>query len=296
MRSSLVTYFQYTKNVLSLHGTSMRNSNLIVPTRNAVNLPTHRRPKKYWKSLDNQQKFLDELAVRLEIKDPTDWGKISKRSIYAKGGGGLLSIFHDSVFGCLQAVYKGFLLHLFYLPNLDKEWKKEWFINTHRVKKWHWKSLENRKTFLDEVARKLSITTPSDWGKVTTHQFFKLGGGGLLNTHYRGSLFACLQSVYKGIYISRIVILKDIPWKKEWFPHSMAMPLSFWKSMENRKTFMEECSKKLHIKKPSDWGNIKAQTIIRLGGRVLMRYYRGSLYNCLQSIYKGSSIGKLSKA
>lgn len=44
---------------------------------------------------------------------------------------------------------------------------------------------------------KLNIKNPKDWGKVTLHQLNELKGAGLLN-YYKGSLFTCLQSVYKG--------------------------------------------------------------------------------------------------
>lgn len=57
--------------------------------------------------------------------------------------------------------------------------------------------MENRRRFLDEVAMKLNIKNPRDWGKVTTRRFFELGGISLLK-YYNRSLFACLQSVYKG--------------------------------------------------------------------------------------------------
>jgi hypothetical protein len=60
--------------------------------------------------------------------------------------------------------------------------------------------MENHKNFLDEIAKKLNIKTPSDWGKVTYDYFCGSGGSTLLNTYYNGSLFTCLQSVYKGIY------------------------------------------------------------------------------------------------
>lgn len=63
----------------------------------------------------------------------------------------------------------------------------------------YWKLEENRKLFLDDIAKKLSIKKPSDWGKVTVQHFYDLGGSSLLNNYYNGSLHACLQSVYKGI-------------------------------------------------------------------------------------------------
>ncbi len=62
-----------------------------------------------------------------------------------------------------------------------------------------WKSMESRKNFLNEVAFKLSIKHPSDWGKITYQRFCDLGGRTLLNNYYNGSLFNCLQDVYKGM-------------------------------------------------------------------------------------------------
>jgi hypothetical protein len=49
------------------------------------------------------------------------------------------------------------------------------------------------------MEKKLNIKTPSDWGKVTVQQFYAFGGSSLLKYHHNGSLFTCLQSVYKGI-------------------------------------------------------------------------------------------------
>lgn len=51
---------------------------------------------------------------------------------------------------------------------------------------------------MDEIAKKCSIKTPSDWGNLTTHQVQRLGATSMLSRYYRGSLFACLSSIYKG--------------------------------------------------------------------------------------------------
>ena len=57
-------------------------------------------------------------------------------------------------------------------------------------------SAVNQRKFLDEVAIKLNIKEASDWGKASYDQFCEIGSGIL--SYYRGSLFDCLQSVYKG--------------------------------------------------------------------------------------------------
>lgn len=69
-----------------------------------------------------------------------------------------------------------------------------------------WNSMENQKRFMDEIASKLCIKYPSDWGKVTGRRIHELGGNTLLRGYYNGSLFACLQSVYKGkFFFSQLI-------------------------------------------------------------------------------------------
>lgn len=70
----------------------------------------------------------------------------------------------------------------------------------------------------------------------------------------------------------------------EWFSKSSQ---SYWKSYGNCKRFLDEVAVKLHVKSPNDWGRIKIQQIIELGGASILRQYKGSLFACLQSVYKG---------
>lgn len=58
--------------------------------------------------------------------------------------------------------------------------------------------MNHRKKFLDEVAIKLNIKKPKDWGKVTFLSLCKLGGATLLTHYYNSSPLACLKSVYHG--------------------------------------------------------------------------------------------------
>lgn len=80
----------------------------------------------------------------------------------------------------------------------DVNWKQEWFLNCSKVPNSYWKSIENRRNFLNEVASILGIKSPKDWGKITHRELREVGGSGILN-YYNGSLLDCLRSVYKGI-------------------------------------------------------------------------------------------------
>lgn len=149
--------------------------------------------------MENRKNFLNEVARKLDIKNPSDWGNVKLHQIHKFGGVSLLShYYNNSVFACLQSVYNGdfnLLIHA-----LEIEWKKEWF---SKVPNSYWKSMENRKMLMDQIAKKLNIKNPSDWGKVTQNCIYELGGCSLLTRYYNGSLFACLQSIYQGKSFSR---------------------------------------------------------------------------------------------
>lgn len=51
---------------------------------------------------------------------------------------------------------------------------------------------------MDQLAIKFNIQEPKDWGKITAQQLHENGATSILNNYYSGSLFGCLQTVYKG--------------------------------------------------------------------------------------------------
>lgn len=61
----------------------------------------------YWNSMKNRRRFLDEVAHQLEIQNPKDWGKVTIHKIRELGGNSLLHHYGNSLFACLQSVYRG---------------------------------------------------------------------------------------------------------------------------------------------------------------------------------------------
>ncbi len=59
----------------------------------------------------------------------------------------------------------------------------------------HWNSVANQRAFMDELAKKLNIKSPTDWYKVTRGTFTQYGGDGLLQ-RYHSSFYKLLSSVY----------------------------------------------------------------------------------------------------
>lgn len=82
-----------------------------------------------------------------------------------------------------------------------------------------WKSTENRKKFMNEIANKLNIKKPNEWGKVTLRRIYELGGSSLLAGYFNNSLFSCLQATYQGmlsvnkINFSRNTLAKGVVFK-----------------------------------------------------------------------------------
>lgn len=127
----------------------------------------------YWKSAENRMKFLDTMATKLNIKKPSDWGKVKRKDIHEHRGSSLLN-YNRSVFNSLQSAYKG--IYFLISHSIDIQWKQEWFSSTPRFPKSHWNSQENCKLFMDDVAKKNHIKTQSDWRKVTIGVLRKNGG------------------------------------------------------------------------------------------------------------------------
>lgn len=168
--------------------------------------------------MNDTRKFLDSVAIKLNIKTASDWGKVTRDRFFKVGGSSqLLKYYKGSLFSCLQSVYTGKENFTSYLK--DIKWEREWF---NKLPNSYWKSIENHKKLLDEIAIKLNIRSPSQWGKVTRYQVRGFGGGRLLN-YYSNSLYKCLQSVYKGKFgnIFTYLFLKKLNGKENGFTISL---------------------------------------------------------------------------
>jgi hypothetical protein len=51
-----------------------------------VSKKVSRRPVGHWKNIDNQRKFFDDLATKLDIRTPEDWSRVSKETFLQHGG------------------------------------------------------------------------------------------------------------------------------------------------------------------------------------------------------------------
>lgn len=96
----------------------------------------------------------------------------------------------------LQSETKAFLPYCRVLKSLVRNLQTAHHTKSKRPRLF-WKSIDNRKNLLDQIAFKLNIKNPRDWGRITTEKFKELGGGTLLS-YYNNTLIKCLKSNYAG--------------------------------------------------------------------------------------------------
>lgn len=90
----------------------------------------------------------------------------------------------------------------------ETKWLPEWFQFSQRN---FWSNRDTQRTFLQNIAKQLSIHRPIDWAKVRVHQVVEMGGRSLLN-RYGFSLFNTLQAVFPGwMCTSPTISVLDFP-------------------------------------------------------------------------------------
>lgn len=129
--------------------------------------------------MQNRKSFLDEISLKLQCKQPNDWGTVTTHSVRQLGGNTLLKKYKGSLFSCLKSIYTGLKLHRNFTMYQDIEWKKDWFLHIPQkppIPKSYWNSMENCREYLDSIARNYNLISSEDWRKVTNSLIVKKGG------------------------------------------------------------------------------------------------------------------------
>lgn len=84
--------------------------NVLLTNFNFIFNEVHHPFSRKFSTTENRRKYLDEIALKLNINNPSDWGKISTRELRRAGGASLLNCYNNSIFETLQSIYEGILL------------------------------------------------------------------------------------------------------------------------------------------------------------------------------------------
>ncbi len=93
--------------------------------------------------------------------------------------------------------------------------------------------------------------------------------------YYNGSLSEALETVYP-----------EYDWKVWQFQH-FPVSYSYWNSLSNQRTLLDQVAQELQFTSPDNWYTIETSEIERKkGGRtILYNYYQGSLIRMLLAVY-----------
>jgi hypothetical protein len=117
-------------------------------------------PNKFWGNIHNQRKFLEWATKELNIKEKSDWYKVSARDLQDIGGASLLIEYNGSPSQLLNEVY----------PEYD--WLPWKFVNTPN----HiWTSEKTAQKFLEWAGTKLGVKEYKDWLNIPTKDIAELG-------------------------------------------------------------------------------------------------------------------------
>ena len=136
----------------------------------------------YWHSIENQRKFMDDLYEKLNLQTPLDWKNIKRSQISYHGGYSLINKYNWNFPLLLKTIYP------------EVEWGFVKLRQPSKTRK-YWQSIENQKSFLNEIYQILNLQSLDDWKLISRKTIRDLGGAGLLRI-YNENLMLVLQTIY----------------------------------------------------------------------------------------------------
>ena len=180
-------------------------------------------PNIYYKSIENQQEFMEELFYKFNLKKLNDWLKIKSNKIMEFPGGKylLLHRYHANFHRFLSSIYPNYPWQFF---NLIK-----------RKKKNNFKSIEKQKEFMDKLFIKFKLNSLNDWKNISREVIIKNGGKKLLKNYYNNDMKFLLLTLYPN------------------FCWNFSHPSLKFKLIENQRLFMDKLYKKYNLNSLDDW-------------------------------------------
>ena len=134
----------------------------------------------FFKSIENQKKFMDDLFIKLKLKSNDDWMKVPRKMIIKNGGESLLYYYYSNdLKKLLSTIY----------PNYH------WKFHQLKYDKKILKNIIYRRQIMNEISEKLEIKSLDDWLTVSKNEFKKNGGRNLLE-FYSNNFTLLLSTIY----------------------------------------------------------------------------------------------------
>ncbi len=147
----------------------------------------------------------------------------------------------------------------------------------------YWNDISNQRTFLESLSKKLNITDPEGWYKISREAVIKHGGSRILKK-YNDSLSKLLTTVYPQ-YPTTTRPLHLCMHKWYTFKFSSTVPRGYWNDISNQRSFLEYLAKTLNITDQEGWYQVTWNTWVHHGGETLLKKYNSSPYKLLSTLY-----------
>jgi hypothetical protein len=126
-----------------------------------------------------------------------------------------------------------------------------------------WQSSENRHLYMDWLGEQLGFTQIEDWYQITTEDFKKRRGGGLLSK-FRDSAVA---------------LVKDYRPHYQWLEWCFtSAPQNFWDDRANQRRYLTWLGKQLGFRRYADWYQVTSEHFLSHYGRgILVKFHNSHI-------------------
>ena len=209
--------------------------------------------KNNFKTIENQQKFMDKLFTNNNLKSFDDWLYFPREKL----GSLLYDCFNGDLLKLLTTIYKNY-------PFTTEIPRKVSQISLQFSTK------EKQIQFMEELFIKFKLKSIDDWTNISKDKIM-LNGGRYLVAIYQNNMKNLLLSLYP-----------NYPW--DFTDIKISNPYEYYKSIENQREFMDKLFIKLKLNSLDDWLQRK-EKILQNRGMSVFRKNNFNLSLLLQSIY-----------
>lgn len=212
-------------------------------------------PHRYWKDINNQRKFFDQLGRDIGIQSLDDWyTKLSSKLMKTHGASTLLAQHNGSAIKALKACYP------------ERAWLPWKF---HCAPKF-WKSVDNQREYFQWLGKELGVEHLDDWYKVLNQKVIGNNYAGTLLKLYNYSPSKALMACYPD---------------HEWKPWKFQMTTqNYFNAHDHVSKYLSELAEKFSIQTLDDWYRVDRVQLHQQGaGRLLAKF--GGLHGILKQQY-----------